>query len=87
MDLLIERADRIIHVCEIKFSKGIFSIDKKYAAELRQKLFVFGQQPVNKRKTMFLTMISTFGIHPNEYSREMVQNELTMEDLFVPLFM
>lgn len=83
IDLLIERADRIIHVCEIKFSKGIFSIDKKYAAELRQKLFVFGQQPPNKRKTLFLTMISTFGIQPNEYSREMVQNELTMEDLFI----
>jgi hypothetical protein len=83
IDLLIERADRIIHVCEIKFSKGIFSIDKKYASELRQKLFLFGGLPVNKRKTFFLTMISTFGIQPNEYSREMVQNELTMEDLFL----
>lgn len=83
IDLLIERADRIIHVCEIKFSKGIFSVDKKYAAELRQKLFVFGGLPANKRKTLFLTMISTFGIQPNEYSREMVQNELTMEDLFL----
>ncbi len=85
IDLLIERADRIIHVCEIKFSKGIFSIDKKYAAELRQKLFLFGQQLPQKNKTLFLTMLSTFGIQPNEYSREMVQNELTMEDLFVPL--
>jgi len=28
-------------------------------------------------------MISTFGIQPNEYSREMVQNELTMKDLFI----
>ena len=83
IDLLIERADRLIHVCEIKFSKGIFSIDKNYASELRQKLFIFGQQPTNKRMTLFLTMISTFGIQPNEYSHELVQNELTLEDLFV----
>jgi uncharacterized protein len=82
IDLLIERADRIIHVCEIKFSKGIFSIDKRYASELRQKLFIFGQQATSKRKTLFLTMISTFGIQPNEYSHELVQNELTLEDLF-----
>lgn len=83
IDLLIERADRIIHVCEVKFSKGIFSIDKKYAGELRQKLFVFGGQPQHRRKTLFLTMITTFGIQPNEYSRELVQNELTMDDLFL----
>ena len=83
IDLLIERADRIIHVCEIKFSKGIFSIDKQYARELRQKLFVFSQLPQNKRKTLFLTMITTFGILQNEFSRELVQNELMMDDLFM----
>jgi len=84
IDLLIERADNIIHICEMKFSKGIFSIEKKYAAELRQKLFVFSQQPLNKKKTLFLTMLSTFGIQPNAYSHEMVQNQLTMDDLFIP---
>ena len=82
IDLLIERADRIIHVCEIKFSKGMFAIDKPYAQELRQKLLVFSQTPQNKRNTLFLTMISTFGLQQNEYSREIVQNELTMDDMF-----
>jgi hypothetical protein len=82
IDLLIVRADGITHVCEIKFSKGQFGIDKQYAQELRQKLLVFSQLPSNKRKTLFLTMITTFGTLQNEYSRELVQNELTMDDLF-----
>lgn len=63
----------------------MFSIDKKYAAELRRKLFLFGEQQSGKRKTLLLTFITTFGIQPNEYSLELVQNQLTMDDLFTPL--
>ncbi|MCU0373823.1 MAG: ATP-binding protein [Chitinophagaceae bacterium] len=85
IDLLIERADRMIHVGEIKFSKGVFSIDKKYAADLRRKLFLFGEHQTGKRKTLLLTFITTFGIQPNEYSLELVQNQLTMDDLFTPI--
>jgi hypothetical protein len=84
IDLLIERADRIVHVCEIKFAQGQFAIDKKYAAELRQKLFVFGQKRFAHRKTLFLTFITTFGLLPNEYSTELLQNQLTLDDLFAP---
>lgn len=84
IDMLIERADRIIHVCEIKFAKASFTIDKKYAQELREKLQVFAVQPECKRKNIFLTTITTFGVKDNEYKKELVQNEVTMEDLFLP---
>jgi AAA+ ATPase superfamily predicted ATPase len=81
IDLLISRADRIIHVCEIKFSKSIFTIDKSTAANLRNKLAVFGKTA--PKQNLFLTMITTYGTFDNEYYKELVQNSLTLDDLFI----
>ena len=44
IDLVIDRADRCINICEIKFSTGPFAIDKKYADTLQNKLSVFGRR-------------------------------------------
>lgn len=82
IDMLIDRADRIVNACEIKFSKGIFTIDKSYAQNLRNKIYQFSCLPQNRKKTPFLTMITTFGVADNEYYKELVQNEVTIEDLF-----
>ncbi|MCB0579136.1 MAG: AAA family ATPase [Phaeodactylibacter sp.] len=81
IDLLIDRADNVINVCEIKFSQNPFAIDKKYAAELRNKLFAF-RQNTKTRKTLFLTMITTFGLAENQYSTSMVEQSLDMDALF-----
>ena len=83
IDLLVDRADRVVNVCEIKFSNGDFTIDKQYAKKLRNKLQIFSSLPGNKRKNLFLTMITTFGLAQNEYSLELVQSEVTLEDLFI----
>ena len=83
VDVLIERADRVIHVCEAKFSKAAFTMDKKYADELRNKLNIFSMQKNSKRKNLFLTMLTTYGVTNNEYKKELVQNEVTMDDLFI----
>lgn len=85
IDLLIERADRVLQVCEIKFARAGYSIDKKYAEELREKMHLLSQQPFAKKQTLLLTMITTFGLQPNAYSQELVQTSLTMDDLFYPL--
>lgn len=81
IDLLISRADHIIHVCEIKFAKSIFTIDKATAANLRNKLATFSD--VAPKHNLFLTMITTFGTTDNEYYKELVQNSLTIEDMFI----
>jgi uncharacterized protein len=81
IDLLIDRQDFCINVCEIKFSKDEFIIDKKYANELKQKLKVF-ERKTKTKKTLFLTMISTFGVKSNEYKLNLVQQNITMESLF-----
>jgi hypothetical protein len=81
IDLLIERRDLIIHLCEIKFSETVFVIDKKYAAELENKRQVFLQQ-TKGRKSVFITMITTYGLKENVYAEQMVQNSITMDALF-----
>ncbi len=80
IDLLIDRQDNCINICEIKFSTGEFIIDKKYALELNNKLATF-RSISRTRKTLFLTMITAVGVKNNEY-RTIIQNELTMNDLF-----
>jgi hypothetical protein len=80
IDLLIDRNDKVINLCEIKYSIHPFTIDKKYAENLRKKIGIFKEE-TQTRKSVFLTLISTFGVKQNEYAG-MVQNEVKMANLF-----
>ena len=80
IDLLIDRRDQCINVCEIKFSEGPFVIDKRYAEDLRHKLRAF--QGVSKtKKALFLTFVTTHGVRPNRYRDELVDAEVTIQQL------
>jgi len=82
IDLLIDREeDHSINICEIKFYKGELIISKSYAGELQQKLDVF-QEKVKPRKTLFLTLITTYGVKDNSHSDSLVKKSLTMDVLF-----
>lgn len=81
IDLLIDRRDQVINLCEMKYSINEFSIDKKYAEELRNKVGVFKAETGTK-KSIFLTLLTTFGVKQNQYSLGLVQRELRMEVLF-----
>jgi uncharacterized protein len=70
------------YCCEIKFAKADFTIDKTDAQKLRNALELFGNVGNNARKNVFLTMITPFGVTRNEYYHELVQSELTLDDLF-----
>ena len=82
IDLLIDRADRVINICEIKFYDAPFTITKDYAAKLRMAIAKF-RTASKTRKSLFLTMITTYGLEKNIYSSELVQNEITLENLFL----
>ena len=82
IDMIIDRADRVVNVCEIKFAKADYVIDKAYSRKLRNKIGLFSDMDTNKRKNIFLIMITTFGVTDNEYYKELVQSEVTLEDLF-----
>jgi AAA+ ATPase superfamily predicted ATPase len=81
IDLLIDRRDQVISLCEIKFSQDVYSITKAYRGELEKKVSAF--RTVSKtRKSVFLTMITTFGLEQNVHSIGFVQNIIKLEDLF-----
>jgi len=81
IDLLIDRRDNVSNLCEIKFSINPYEIDKESNAKLRNKIGVFKAE-TKTRKSVFLTMITTYGIKKNMYSSGLAQNEITMEALF-----
>lgn len=83
IDLVMERRDRVINICEIKFSSGPFVIDKSYDMKLRHKMAAF-REATGTTKTLQLTMITTFGVKRNRYSN-LVTNEVSMDDLFEKL--
>lgn len=83
IDLIIERADRIIHLCEIKFSKAQYILSKQEAVSLRNRIDVLSNHPASKHKAIFPTLITTFGLKSNEYAYELIQNHLSMDDLFL----
>lgn len=80
IDLVIKRADKVINLCEIKWWDGQFSITKKYRDELENKIESF-RSSLKLRRTLHLVLVTTFGLRHNEYSG-IVQNEITMHDLF-----
>lgn len=80
IDLLIDRRDQVINICEMKYSINAFLIDKDYDQKLRNKIAVFRQE-TNCKKTIQLSMITTFGVQKNKYS-SLVTNEVMLDDLF-----
>lgn len=82
IDMLIERADRVINLFEIKFYNTDFVFTKSYGEQLRKRLQTF-QRLSKTRKHIWLTMITTFGIKHNQHSLGLVEFVLTLDDLFL----
>lgn len=82
IDMLIDRNDQVINLLEMKYSINEFTIDKAYAANLRNKIACFRAETKTK-KALFLTMLTTYGVKQNEHYYGLIQNELKLHDLFV----
>ncbi|MCL2598182.1 MAG: ATP-binding protein, partial [Paludibacter sp.] len=80
IDLVIDRRDRVINLCEMKYADNEFTITKEYDKVLRNKRSVFKEE-THTRKTVHTTMITTYGVKHNEYWGN-IQSEVTLDDLF-----
>lgn len=80
IDLLIERRDRVINICEMKFSINPFTISKAYLQNLRNKIGTFRAE-TNTKMAVHLVMITTFGVTQNEHT-SLVQHSIDMDALF-----
>lgn len=80
IDLIIDRRDQVVNLCEMKFALSPFVIDKKYDAELRNKVSAFRSE-TKTNKALFTTMITTYGLKETPYTSN-ISNHLSMKVLF-----
>lgn len=80
IDLVIDRSDRVINLCEMKFSKEPYTITKDYEEKLRNRMAVFRAE-TKVRKSLVTTMVTTYGVLRGIHSG-IIQNEVRMDDLF-----
>ena len=82
IDLLIDRADGVIDVCEMKYCSDKYAPDKRSDEEMRRRLAVF-EAVAAPRKAIRAVLVTPFGIERNAYSSRF-SNILTFDDLFAP---
>ena len=80
VDLLFDRSDRVVNLCEMKFVSDEFSIDKDYDAELRRQVERFIED-TSCKKSVHLSLVTTYGLVRDKYSSRF-QSLMTMDDLF-----
>ena len=80
IDLIIERADRIIHLCEMKFSTDLYGITDSYESKLRERTGLLCLATKNK-KALVITFVTTYGM-VNGKHKSIVHSEVKMDDLF-----
>lgn len=81
IDLLIDRRDQTINLCEMKFSQSEFEIIKQYDQHLRERAEKF-RSMTKTRKALHQTFVTTYGVKKNMYFGN-VQSEVKLDDLFV----
>lgn len=80
IDLVIDRSDDCLNLCEIKSSGEPFIITKDYAEKLKNKIEIFKNR-AGEKKEILLTFITLNGLAKNNYAKELVNNEINFSEL------
>ena len=80
IDLLIDRADNVVNLCELKFYSGEFSVDYNYEEKMRTRDRLV-MEKISRKKVVRNTLVTTYGLKKNSYSGIFV-NVITLDDLF-----
>jgi len=80
IDLVLDRRDQIVNLCEIKYSSSTFTINKRYHKILIDKIRAFKEWS-NTKKAVHLVMVTTYGLS-NSVHNDIVQSEVILDDLF-----
>ena len=83
IDLVLDRKDHTINLFEMKFYNDLWAITKPEALELKEKVAQF-KAITKTQKQVFLSIVSTFGIKQNEYSLDLIDNDIRLDALFEP---
>lgn len=80
IDLVIDRGDNVINLCEMKYSNEAFTIDKKYEKTIRDRNALF-RHTEKTNKGLRCTFITVYGVRKNVH-QGIVDDEVLLEDLF-----
>ncbi len=80
IDMVIERKDNVINLCELKFYSDEFKITKEYALKINRRTNLV-KEKIGKKYSVINILISTYGIYKNEYYYSFA-NSIVLEDLF-----
>lgn len=83
IDLVLDRADHIIHLCEIKYSVGKYLLTSDYLDKIERRMHLFIEATKTK-KAVVNTFITTYGLS-NSSCSSLVHSDITMDALFTPL--
>ncbi len=81
IDLVIDRGDHAINLCEMKFSTGQFTISEEYEQHVRHRMMLF-REKTHTTKSLVPTFVTTFGV-ANGIHKSIVGKEVLAKDLFV----
>lgn len=80
IDLIIDRSDNVINICEMKYASDTYTITSDYEQSIRHRASLF-QKMTKTRKALQHVFVTTYGISANNYSH-LVQNSVILDDLF-----
>ena len=80
IDMIIERADSMIHLCEMKFSVKPYTLKQDYLDRIERRMWAF-QEATDTRLSVVNTFVTTYGL-TNPDCSHLVHSEVTMDDLF-----
>ncbi len=81
IDLLFDRNDDAITLCEIKYCEKPYSLDKAAAKSLLQKRDIF-MTLTKTRKQLFIAFITTMGLKPGLWNDEVIDTVIDLDKLF-----
>jgi len=82
IDLIFDRPDNIVNLCEIKYCQSPFVIDKKYALHLMNRENIY-RKVTNTNKQIFQSIIASGGLKTSIYNEELIDSVVVLEDLFL----
>ncbi len=81
IDLVIIRGDKVVNLCEAKYTRRPFAFTAATAASIRNKMDVL-RDTIKKRVLIQPVMITANGLTPNQHSINLIHRQVTLHDLF-----
>ena len=81
IDLILDRDDHVLNMCEIKYLSGDFTANAAFQRKLANRQAII-QKKISTKQVIHHTLITTYGLTQNEY-RGIFSKVITLEDLFM----